>query len=73
MLARRIKRDIAERGRDLQGVLDQYLRYVKPAYDAFVHPTARYADMVAYCCSQIIAKRSDRHKRLSLALATEWP
>jgi uridine kinase len=29
-LARRIKRDISERGRDLQGVLDQYARFVKP-------------------------------------------
>jgi uridine kinase len=46
MLARRIKRDVAERGRDTQGILDQYLRFVKPAYDAFVLPTARYADMV---------------------------
>jgi len=28
MLARRIQRDVAERGRDVQGILDQYLRFV---------------------------------------------
>lgn len=50
MLARRIRRDVAERGRDIQGILDQYLRYVKPAYDAFVQPTAKYADMVWASC-----------------------
>jgi uridine kinase len=48
MLARRIQRDVSQRGRDVQGILDQYLRYVKPAYDAFVLPTARYADMVLF-------------------------
>ncbi|KEP48634.1 uridine-cytidine kinase [Rhizoctonia solani 123E] len=41
MLARRIKRDVAERGRDVEGILQQYLRFVKPAYDNFVAPTAR--------------------------------
>ncbi|GAB1525085.1 hypothetical protein RhiTH_008242 [Rhizoctonia solani] len=46
MLARRIKRDVAERGRDVDGILEQYLRFVKPAYDYFVAPTARYADIV---------------------------
>ncbi|KAL4075085.1 uridine kinase family-domain-containing protein [Scleroderma yunnanense] len=46
MLARRISRDVKERGRSVEGVLEQYLRYVKPAFDSFVHPTARYADIV---------------------------
>lgn len=46
MLARRILRDVKERGRSVEGVLEQYLRYVKPAFDSFVHPTARYADIV---------------------------
>ncbi|KAG8688377.1 Uridine kinase, partial [Ceratobasidium sp. 423] len=46
MLARRIKRDVAERGRSVDGILEQYLRFVKPAYDHFVAPTARYADII---------------------------
>ncbi|KAF8134911.1 armadillo beta-catenin plakoglobin [Boletus edulis] len=46
MLARRIQRDVKERGRSVEGVLEQYLRYVKPAFDNFVLPTSRYADIV---------------------------
>ncbi|KAG6842339.1 hypothetical protein C0991_010629 [Blastosporella zonata] len=46
MLARRITRDVKERGRDVAGILDQYLRYVKPAYDNFVHPTSSHADII---------------------------
>ncbi|KNZ81857.1 Uridine-cytidine kinase-like 1 [Termitomyces sp. J132] len=46
MLARRIARDVEERGRDVGGILDQYLRFVKPAYDNFVRPTASYADII---------------------------
>lgn len=45
-LARRIRRDITERGRDVNGVLDQYERFVKPAYDEFIAPTKRYADVI---------------------------
>ncbi|KAF9243520.1 uracil phosphoribosyltransferase-domain-containing protein [Melanogaster broomeanus] len=46
MLARRIQRDVKERGRSVEGVLEQYLRYVKPAFDTFVLPTSRHADIV---------------------------
>ncbi|KAF5343201.1 hypothetical protein D9756_011556, partial [Leucocoprinus leucothites] len=46
MLARRIKRDVKERGRSVEGVLDQYLRFVKPSYDNFVRPTSSYADII---------------------------
>ncbi|KAG8213128.1 uracil phosphoribosyltransferase-domain-containing protein [Butyriboletus roseoflavus] len=46
MLARRIQRDVEQRGRNVEGVLEQYLRYVKPAYDNFVLPTSRYADII---------------------------
>ncbi|KAI9137367.1 uridine kinase [Paraphysoderma sedebokerense] len=45
-LARRLKRDIAERGRDIKGVLQQYNRFVKPAFDDYILPTMRYADMI---------------------------
>lgn len=46
MLARRIKRDIVERGRDVSGILDQYLRFVKPSMDNFVSQTSKYADII---------------------------
>ncbi|KAK4046071.1 Uridine kinase [Microbotryomycetes sp. JL201] len=46
MLARRLRRDIIERGRTAEGVLDQYLRFVKPSFDNFIQPTSRYADIL---------------------------
>ncbi|ORY74045.1 uridine kinase family-domain-containing protein [Leucosporidium creatinivorum] len=46
MLARRLRRDLVERGRDAAGVLDQYLRFVKPSFDDHIQPTSRYADIL---------------------------
>ncbi|KAI0250254.1 armadillo/beta-catenin/plakoglobin [Lactifluus subvellereus] len=46
MLARRITRDTKERGRTVDGILEQYLRYVKPSYDNFVLPSSRHADII---------------------------
>jgi uridine kinase len=45
-LARRISRDIAERGRTVVDVLEQYCRFVKPAYDDFIKPTMKYSDII---------------------------
>nr|XP_039270580.1 uridine-cytidine kinase-like 1 isoform X1 [Styela clava] len=45
-LARRLQRDITERGRNLEGVLHQYDKYVKPAFEKFIEPTLQYADIV---------------------------
>lgn len=45
-LARRLQRDIVERGRDIDGVLKQYLNYVKPAFDNFIAPSMHYADII---------------------------
>lgn len=45
-LARRIQRDVTSRGRDVQGVLEQYTRFVKPSFDKFVAPSRRYADVI---------------------------
>ena len=45
-LIRRIKRDVKERGRSLDSVVDQYLNTVKPMYHKYVKPTKRYADMI---------------------------
>ncbi|GAA5983439.1 hypothetical protein JCM11641_007849 [Rhodosporidiobolus odoratus] len=46
MLARRIRRDIVERGRDPEGIINQYLTFVKPALDNFIQPTSRFADII---------------------------
>lgn len=45
-LMRRIRRDMEERGRSLDSVINQYQRTVRPAYFAFVNPSREYADMV---------------------------
>jgi uridine kinase len=45
-LIRRIKRDMAKRGRLLEEILDQYLTTVQPMHLQFVEPTKRYADVV---------------------------
>jgi uridine kinase len=45
-LARRLQRDIVERGRTIDSVLEQYERFVKPAFDEFINPTKQYADIV---------------------------
>ena len=43
---RRLQRDIAERGRTVQSVIDQYLSTVKPMHLEFVEPSKRYADII---------------------------
>ena len=43
---RRLKRDIEERGRDLDSVISQYLSTVKPMFNKFVNPSSRYADII---------------------------
>jgi uridine kinase len=43
---RRLQRDITERGRTVQSVIDQYLGTVKPMHLDFVEPSKRYADII---------------------------
>merc|ERR1719362_2104723 len=45
-LARRVLRDIEERGRDLENVLFQYTNLVKPAFEEFCMPTKKHADVI---------------------------
>lgn len=45
-LVRRIRRDMAVRGRPLEEILDQYLNTVQPMHFQFVEPSKRYADLV---------------------------
>ncbi|MGI9029165.1 MAG: uridine kinase [Ilumatobacteraceae bacterium] len=45
-LIRRLSRDVAERGRTVESVIDQYLRTVRPAHEQFIEPSKRYADVI---------------------------
>lgn len=45
-LIRRIRRDILERGRSMESVLDQYMRTVKPMHLEFVEPSKVWADVI---------------------------
>jgi uridine kinase len=58
-LARRIRRDTLERGRDVNGVIEQYAKFVKPAFDDFVLPTKKYADV-------ILPRGGDNHVAIDL-------
>lgn len=44
--ARRLIRDIKERGRDIDSVVDQYLNTVKPMHEAFIEPSKKRADII---------------------------
>jgi uridine kinase len=43
---RRLRRDIDERGRSVDSVVEQYEKSVRPMYLQFVEPTKRYADII---------------------------
>ncbi len=43
---RRLKRDITERGRTTESVIQQYIRTVRPMHLEFVEPSRRYADVI---------------------------
>ena len=41
-----IQRDVAVRGRDVGGVIEQYTKFVKPAFDQYVAPSRKFADVI---------------------------
>lgn len=43
---RRLQRDIGERGRTLESVINQYMETVRPMHEQFVEPSKRYADII---------------------------
>jgi uridine kinase len=66
-LIRRIRRDMAKRGRPLPEILDQYLSTVQPMHNEFVEPSKRYADVIvprggknSVAIEMIVAKISRR-------------
>eukprot|EP01121_Diplochlamys_sp_Union-15-3_P008136 TRINITY_DN2138_c0_g3_i1.p1 TRINITY_DN2138_c0_g3~~TRINITY_DN2138_c0_g3_i1.p1 ORF type:complete len:475 (-),score=61.98 TRINITY_DN2138_c0_g3_i1:34-1404(-) len=45
-LARRLHRDINERGRNIESIFQQYFKFVKPAFEDYILPTKKCADIV---------------------------
>lgn len=45
-LARRIMRDVKDRGRSMESVIQQYINTVKPMHEEFVEPSKKYADVI---------------------------
>ena len=45
-LIRRLRRDVEERGRSTESVIEQYLATVRPAHEQFIEPSKRYADVI---------------------------
>jgi uridine kinase len=45
-IIRRLKRDVAERGRTTDSILDQYLATVRPSHELFIEPSKRFADVI---------------------------
>ena len=45
-IIRRLRRDVAERGRTPESILDQYLTTVRPSHELFIEPSKRHADVI---------------------------
>lgn len=45
-LIRNIQRDVIERGRTVEMVIDRYLKVLKPMHEQFIEPTKKYADLI---------------------------
>ena len=45
-IIRRLLRDIKERGRSMESVIEQYTNVVRPMHNQFIEPTKRYADII---------------------------
>ena len=73
-LIRRLRRDLVERGRPLEEILDQYLTTVQPMHLEFVEPSKRYADVIVprgghneVAIAMIVAKIHQRARLIASA------
>ncbi|MGO3182170.1 MAG: uridine kinase [Aequorivita sp.] len=68
-LIRRLKRDIATRGRDLEEVLNRYQTTLKPMHQQFIEPTKEFADIIIptnkYNTVAVDVIRSIIHQKIS--------
>ena len=68
-LARRIKRDIRDRGRTVESVIEQWRNTVKPMYEAYVEPSKKLADIIVpeggknIVALEMIYGRLERHMK----------
>lgn len=62
-ITRRLIRDMKERGRSAESVVNQYIATVKPMHEKYVEPTKKYAD--------IIIPRGG-HNKLAISILTEY-
>jgi uridine kinase len=77
-LIRRLRRDMAKRGRPLDEILDQYVTTVQPMHLEFVEPTKRYADVIvprgghnAIAIEMIVAKIQRRISSPSIGMRSQ--
>lgn len=61
-ILRRLRRDVIERGRSVQSVVDQYMSTVKPMHESFVEPSKQYADLIVPALTD-----NDRAQKLLVA------
>lgn len=73
-ILRRIQRDVIERERDLEGVIDQYLSTVKPMHEQFVEPTKKEADLIIPegANSKAVSLLQQKVQAESSGFETEW-
>ena len=45
-LIRRLQRDVTERGRTPDNIIEQYLATVRPSHEQFIEPSKRFADVI---------------------------
>lgn len=65
-ILRRVLRDVKERGRDIENIIEQYLTTVKPMHYLYVEPTKMYADIVINSGMNDVALDLVSHKIASL-------
>lgn len=65
-ILRRVQRDVKERGRDIDNIIEQYLTTVKPMHYLYVEPTKMYADIVINSGMNDVALDLVAHKISSL-------
>ena len=75
-LSRRLQRDVTERGRTVESVLNQWERTVRPMYMAFVDPSKRHADLIiqeGYSEESVAALESVLLQRILTQRSSEVP
>jgi uridine kinase len=72
-LMRRIRRDVTERGRTLESVLEQYEKSVRPMHLQFVEPSKRYADIILPEGGHNRVAVDLLRTKIAAVLAEKWP